>query len=66
MNSKYTPIARLLLRYLCGFLGATGWLAPEVAAQMGADPDLILFGAMGLSALVEISYALAKKYNGAT
>lgn len=66
MNSKYTPVARILLRYLSAFLATTGWLAPDVASQIGADPDLIVFVSLGLAGLVEVSYALAKKYNGAT
>lgn len=53
------PLSRILMRYLSGALAATGLLAPDVAAQIGADPDLVLIVAGVLTFATEAAYALA-------
>jgi hypothetical protein len=53
------PISRILLRYVAGALAATGLLAPDVAAQMGTDPDIVLVVAAALTIATEAVYALA-------
>lgn len=52
----YAPIARILLRYVVG--GIVGW---EIGGVLAGDPDVVLYVAMGIGALVEVAYATAKR-----
>ena len=55
---NYAPIVRILFRYLIGgvFMGSQA-----VGNQLAADPDLVAAAAIGMGALVEASYAFAKR-----
>lgn len=67
-------VARILLRYLIGALGASlvamGLIAPEMVEQFIGDPDVITVLASILSviggAIVEVWYWLVKRRGGAT
>lgn len=59
-------IARILARYLSSALVTAGFLAPDFAAQIGADPDIIMLVGAGLAAVAEWAYARAKKNGGPT
>lgn len=56
-------LARILLRYLSGFLIAAGWLAP--AYDMSLDPDLVMLTGVALGAIAEVAYAMARKHGWA-
>ena len=53
------PIARIVLRYLSGFLVAKGLLG--MGTDLSADPDLVMLLGVAIGAVVEVSYAIAKK-----
>lgn len=59
----YAPIIRIILRYVIGaaFMGSH-----QIGERLAADPDLVAMGALGLAALVESGYTLAKKKGWAT
>lgn len=59
-------IARILARYLSSALVTAGILAPDFAAQIGADPDVILLLGAGVGVVAEWAYARAKKNGGPT
>ena len=59
-------IARILARYLASALVTAGILAPDFAAQIGADPDVILLLGAVIGAVAEWAYARAKKNGGPT
>jgi len=59
LKRMIAPMARIILRYVSGALGAAGLLAPDVAAQVGADPDLVLVVAAVLTIATEGAYAVA-------
>lgn len=52
------PIARIVLRYLSGFLIAKGMLGAGM--DLSADPDLVMIVGLALGAVAEATYALAK------
>ena len=57
----YMPIARIILRYAVG--------ASVGAAQgnmLAGDPDVVTMVALGIGAIVEVGYAIAKRRGGAT
>lgn len=54
------PISRILLRYLAAALVTYGVIPHEVGAQIAVDPDLVAIVGVGIGALVEVGYALAK------
>lgn len=54
----YAPLARILLRYVAG-AGIMG--SQALGDQLAADPDLVLYLSLGLAAVVEAAYALAKR-----
>jgi hypothetical protein len=58
---NYAPIARIILRY--GAASVFGLAQGEVLA---GDPDVVAALAIGLAAVVEGSYMLAKKLGWAT
>lgn len=60
------PITRIVLRYVAAALVTYGLLPKEVGAQLAVDPDLIAIVGLGIGALVEFGYALAKKRGWAT
>jgi hypothetical protein len=59
----WAPMARILLRYLvgAGIMGST-----TLGDQLAADPDLVLYGALALAAVIEGAYAIAKRRGWAT
>jgi hypothetical protein len=59
-------LARIILRYLAAALMTAGILAPDVADQIGADPDLVMLLGSGLAVLTELAYARAKAKGGQT
>ena len=54
---SFAPLARIILRYVSGFLVAKGLLASDLSA----DPDLVLYLGLGIGAAVEFAYSLARK-----
>lgn len=62
----YSPIARILIRYVVGALVAYGVIGEETGEYLAIDPDLALMVAGALAAIVEGAYALAKRRGGAT
>ena len=61
MNTLAPVVARIILRYLSGALLVLGLLPPEIAKQIGVDPDLTLLLSVIIAAAVEAAYALAKR-----
>ena len=57
-------LARILLRYLSGFLIAAGYLLP--GTDLSLDPDLVTACGFVLGIAVETYYGLAKKYGWPT
>jgi hypothetical protein len=57
----FFPIARIVLRYIVGAL--IGW---EAGGILAGDPDVVLYVAFGIGAVVEWAYARAKRNGGAT
>lgn len=60
---SFAPLARIILRYVVGGV-AIG--SQTVGAQLAADPDLVLYASLGLAALTEGTYAVAKKKGWST
>ncbi len=58
------PLSRILARYLSGALVAYGLLTAPEAAQL--EPDLVLLIGVGLGALTEGAYVLARRFGWAT
>lgn len=60
---SYSPIARIVLRYVIGaaFMGSD-----EIGAQLSADPDLVMTVAVAVGAVVEAAYAIARRKGWAT
>lgn len=62
--------ARILLRYLSGFLVFKGLFSPEMGGMLAADPDVLMWAQLGLGLLAgfaaELWYKLAKKFGWAT
>lgn len=61
--TDYSPIARIVLRYLVGvmFMGS-----PEIGEQLATDPDVIMFASLAIGAAIEAWYGYAKRKGGAT
>ncbi|AUR11222.1 hypothetical protein PhaeoP48_01225 [Phaeobacter inhibens] len=53
-----SPLARIALRYV---VGALFFGSDQIGAQLAADPDIVAVCALLIGALVEASYALAKR-----
>ena len=60
---QFAPLARIVLRYAVG-AGIMGSAA--IGNQLAADPDLVLYVALGIGAAVEAGYAIAKRKGWAT
>lgn len=64
------PIARIILRYLSGFLVSYGLLSPDMGSEFAVDPDLINVLVIALGAIAgaatEFYYWLAKRYGWPT
>ena len=58
---NYAPIARILVRYLVGFI-----IGAAQADMLAADPDVITFVALAIGGVVEAIYAYAKRKGLAT
>lgn len=54
-------VARILMRYLAAALMTAGLLAPEIADQIGADPDIVLLVGTAIAALAEWAYLHARR-----
>jgi hypothetical protein len=65
-----SPIIRIALRYLAGFLIAKGWLDATSADALATDPELVAAVQAGagvvVAALSEWWYSRAKKNGGRT
>lgn len=57
----FAPYARILLRYLIGYLAGS-----EIGAQLALDQDVVAAVAIGMAAAVEAFYALARRKGWAT
>jgi len=57
----YMPIARIILRYGVGLVIGTAQ-----ADMLAGDPDVVTMVALGIGAIVEVGYAIAKRRGGAT
>lgn len=59
----YTPIARIVLRYVVGaaFMGSD-----EIGKQLAVDPDLVEAISVAIGVVVESAYAWAKRKGWAT
>lgn len=55
------PFARILLRYLAGFLLLKGMLPQDIADQIANDPDLVMLIGGGIMLGVEGFYFVAKR-----
>ena len=60
---QFAPLARIVLRYAVG-AGIMG--SATIGNQLAADPDLVLYVALGIGAAVEAGYAIAKRKGWAT
>lgn len=56
--NEYAPFVRIVLRYLAG--------AGAIGSHLTMDSDVIALGCLIVGAVVERSYARAKKTGGAT
>ncbi|MCO5129731.1 MAG: hypothetical protein M9932_04105 [Xanthobacteraceae bacterium] len=60
------PIARILVRYIAGYLALKALLPQSVADMVANDPDVAAVVGCVLMALVEGSYMLAKRHGWRT
>lgn len=60
------PIARIIPRYLAGYLVLKQIIPPEIADMIARDPDIALAVGAALAAAAEGAYALAKRFGWAT
>lgn len=54
-------IARIILRYVAGILVGWGLLGQETGYQIANDPDLAILLGMGIAAITEGAYLVARK-----
>lgn len=54
-------VARIVLRYVAGALVGWGLLGAEAGYQIGSDPDLAILLGMGIGAITEGAYLIARK-----
>lgn len=57
----WAPLARIALRYIVG-----GVVGMEAGDLLAGDPDIVFYVAMGIGAVVEAAYTLAKKWDWTT
>ena len=62
-NPNYTPVARIVLRYVAG---GSAFGSERVGEVLSADPDLVMITSIAIAATVEGLYALAKRKGLAT
>ena len=55
------PFARILLRYIAGFLLLKGIIPQDLADQIANDPDLVMLIGAGIMLGVEGFYFVAKR-----
>ena len=61
MNPLILELSRICLRYIGAALITKGYLAPEIGAQMFADPAVVqIVAGLVASVVAEIGYAIAK------
>jgi len=58
---EYTPIARIVLRYVVGAV-----IGAAQGGMLASDPDLVTIVAAGIGGLVEVAYVIAKRRGWAT
>lgn len=56
-----SPIARILLRYLAGFLVLQQIVPQDIADMIAQDPELAALVGTGITLAVEGAYAAAKR-----
>lgn len=61
-----TTYARILLRYLAGYLVIRGFLPQDIADLIANDPELAGLVGAGIAFAVEYAYRLAKKHGWKT
>lgn len=54
-------IARIVLRYVAGIFVGWGLLSPETGYQIANDPDLAILLGMGIAAITETVYLVARR-----
>ncbi|MDK8874422.1 hypothetical protein [Paracoccus sp. SSJ] len=54
-------VARIVLRYIAGILVGWGMLGPDTGYQIANDPDLAILLGMGIAAITEGVYLVARK-----
>jgi hypothetical protein len=60
------PFSRILLRYVAGYLVLKAALPQDVADMIASDPEIAGLIGVGITAVVEGAYALAKRFRWAT
>lgn len=60
------PVARIALRYLCGYLVLKSVMPQDMADMIANDADIVAVIGAVLAAAVEGSYALAKRWGWTT
>ena len=54
-------IARIILRYVAGFLIAKGLLDAGTGNMLATDPDVLTLVGLGIGVLTELAYTVARK-----
>lgn len=61
MTGNTALIARIVLRYGASALAAVGVFAPDVAAQVSGDPDILILVGAGLGLVAETATVAARR-----
>ncbi len=59
------PYVRIGLRYVAGILVAKAILPPDLADLIANDPEIAALIGVGIAAIVEAAYGLARKFGWA-
>ena len=58
---NYAPLARIILRYIVGIIAGM-----DAGNTLAGDPDVVTIVALGIGAVVEVAYTIAKRNGWAT
>jgi hypothetical protein len=64
-GSSFSPVIRIALRYLAGYLLFKALIPPEIAAMLSDDPLLVGLIGSAITATVEGFYIMARKFGWA-